>query len=83
MDSRRRGNDRVAYGVALGQGYSLVCVRELNFSSRCAAFAGRRQSSRQLLEQRFGVNQIFRIEAFGEPIVNRFQQIECFFVLTL
>ena len=34
MDSRFRGNDRVAYGVALGQGYNAVCVRALNLSSR-------------------------------------------------
>ena len=34
MDSRFRGNDRVAYGVALGQGYNPVCVRALNLSSR-------------------------------------------------
>ena len=70
MDSRFRGNDRVAYGVASGQGYSLVCVRELNFSSRCAGF-GRRQSSRQFLDQRFGFDQIFGIKAFGEPVVDR------------
>ena len=58
MDSRLRGND------------SLVCERALNFSSRCAAFVPR-QSSRQFLDQRFGIDQIFRIEAFGEPIVDR------------
>ena len=74
------GNDGVALGQ--GQGYSLVCVRVLNFSSRCAAF-GRRQSLRQLVEQHFGVDQIFRIEAFGEPVVNRLQQIECLFAFAL
>ena len=58
MGSRLRGNDR------------LVCERALNFSSRCAAF-GRRQSWRQFLDQRFGIDQIFRVEAFGEPIVDR------------
>ena len=33
----------------------------------------RAQTSRQLLKQCFSLDQIFRIEAFGEPVVNRLQ----------
>ena len=44
---------------------------------------GHRQSSGQLLKQRLGLDQIFRIEAFGEPVIDRLQQIERFLALTL
>ena len=64
MDSRLRGNERLA------SGHTSVGESKLKFYSHCMTF-GHRQSSCQLVEQRFGVNQIFRIEAFGEPIVDR------------
>ena len=59
-----------------------VSERELSFSSRCVAF-GQCYSSRQFLKQRFGFDQIFRIEAFGEPVVNGRKQIVRFVALAL
>ena len=51
-----------------------VSERELSFSSRCVAF-GQWYSSRQFLKQRLRLDQIFRIEAFGEPVVDGRKQI--------
>ena len=43
-----------------------------NFVGQCpASRIDHRQSLRQLLKQRFGFGQIFRVEAFGKPVVNR------------
>ena len=70
MDSRLRGND-----TSVGES-------KLKFYSHCMTF-GHRQSSRQLVEQGLGIDQIFRIEAFGEPVVNRREQVVRFFSFAL
>ena len=40
-------------------------------------------SSHQLVEQRVGLFQVPGLKAFGEPLVYRLQQIECFRALAL
>ena len=70
MDSRLRGNDKV------------VGEPKLKFYSHRMTF-GHRQSSGQVLKQRFSVFQIFRAETFGKPVVNRREQVVRFFSFAL
>ena len=67
MDSRFRGNDNPR-----------------NFVGRCLTLRiDPRQSSRHLLKQRFGFKQIFCVDAFGEPVINRGEQVARFVAFTL
>ena len=55
----------------------LETVRVKRSTSRCLLLLVK------LTQRRFRVFQILGVEAFGEPVVNRFQQIECFFAFVL
>src|SRR5262245_17775746 len=68
----------VGYGwVELGcLGYTLVTVKPRAISMSASASA-------QLVEQRLGVLQVARVEAFGEPAVDRGEEIARFGALAL
>ena len=67
MDFRCRGNDIL-----------------WNFVGRwLAPLIDPRQSLRHLLKQRLGFDQIFCVEAFGEPVINRGEQVARFVAFTL
>ena len=73
MDSRCSlpSNALVGGGNAIS-----VCERESNFVSRCVrSRIDPQQSPRQLLEQGFRLFEILSVEALGEPVKDRLQQI--------